>query len=54
MKMPRKKESNLVSLPARKQAIGYRWIYKIRHKVDGLVERCKAKLRAKGFIFKNI
>jgi len=48
--MPRKKESDLVSLPAGKQAIGCKWIYKIKHKADGSVERYNARLVAKGFL----
>ena len=51
--MPRKKESDLVSLPAGKQAIGCKWIYKIKHKADGSVERYKARLVLKDS-FKNI
>ena len=37
-------------MPARKQAIGCKWIYKIKHKADGSVERYKARLVAKGFL----
>lgn len=46
----KKKEENLVSLPAGKQAIGCKWIYKIKHKTDSSVERYKARLVAKGFL----
>jgi len=50
---PGKKEQDLISLPAGKQAIDCKWIYKIKHKVDGLVERYKARLVLKDS-FKNI
>ena len=29
---------DLVPLPSGKKAIGYKWVYKIKHKVDGSIE----------------
>ncbi|XP_074304680.1 uncharacterized protein LOC141639457 [Silene latifolia] len=39
----------LTQLPKNKKAIGSKWVYKIKHKADGTVERFKARLVAKGF-----
>ena len=41
---------DLVPLPAGKNAIGCKWVYKVKHKGDGSVERLKARLIAKGYI----
>ena len=40
---------SLTSLPSHKKAIGCKWVYRIKYKADGTVERYKARLVAKGF-----
>ena len=40
---------DLVDLPFGKSAVGCKWVYKIKTRVDGSVERYKAHLVAKGF-----
>ncbi|XP_074377288.1 uncharacterized protein LOC141718806 [Apium graveolens] len=39
----------LVSLPPGKKAISCKWVFKIKHHVDGSIERYKASLVVKGF-----
>ena len=39
----------LTDLPPHKTAIGCKWVYKIKHKLDGSIERYKARLVAKGY-----
>ena len=39
----------LVKLPLSKNVIGCKWVYKIKYKSDGSVERYKARLLEKGY-----
>jgi hypothetical protein len=39
----------LTSLPPGKQPIGCKWVYKLKFKSDGTIERYKARLVAKGY-----
>ena len=40
---------SLTSLPPHKRAIGCKWVYRVKYKADGTMERYKARLMAKGF-----
>lgn len=40
---------DVVSLPPNKKPIGCKWVYKLKLKADGTLERYKARLVAKGF-----
>ena len=40
---------NLVTLPLGKSVVGCKWIYKIKTRFDGSIERYKARLVAKSF-----
>ncbi len=39
----------LVALPKDKKAIGCKWVYKVKHNVDGSVSKYKARLIAKDY-----
>ncbi|GJR55796.1 ribonuclease H-like domain-containing protein [Tanacetum coccineum] len=39
----------IVDLPTNRKAIGNKWIYKIKYKSSGDIDRCKARLVVKGF-----
>jgi penicillin V acylase-like amidase (Ntn superfamily) len=39
----------LVPLPEGKKIVGCKWVFSIKHKADGFVERYKARLVAKGY-----
>nr|KYP68434.1 Retrovirus-related Pol polyprotein from transposon TNT 1-94 [Cajanus cajan] len=39
----------LTALPPHKTTIGCHWVYKIKHRADGSIERYKARLVAKGY-----
>lgn len=39
----------ITDLPLGKQAIGCKWVYRVKYKADGTVERYKTRLVAKGF-----
>ena len=38
-----------VRLPPGRKPIGCRWVFKLKHKADGSVDRYKARLVAKGY-----
>jgi hypothetical protein len=40
---------SLVLLPATKNVVGCKWVYKLKHNCDGSIARYKARLVAKGF-----
>ncbi|PNX84014.1 putative copia-type protein, partial [Trifolium pratense] len=39
----------LVSLPKGKKTVGCRWVFSVKHKADGSIERYKARLVARGY-----
>ncbi len=40
---------SLVPVPKGRRPISYKWVFKIKHEVDGEIECYKAKLMARGF-----
>jgi hypothetical protein len=40
---------DLIALPLGKKSIGCKWVYKVKYKVDGTLDKYKAQLVAKGF-----
>lgn len=38
-----------MELPIGKEVIGYRWVYKVKHKADRTIERFTARLVVKGY-----
>ena len=50
MKSLQKNETwELVDRPPRKKPVGCRWVYIVKHKADGTIERFKARLVTKGY-----
>lgn len=42
----------LVDLPPTRKSIGNKWVFKIKRKADGTIDRYKARLVAKGYPYK--
>ena len=40
---------SIVSLPPGKKQVGCKWIFTLKHKADGTIDRYKARLVAKGY-----
>ena len=40
---------DLVPLPANRQAIGYKWVFRVKEIVDGSINKFKARLVAMGY-----
>jgi len=47
--LERNKTWTLVNLPTGKKIISCRWVYRIKHKADGSIDKYKAHLMARGF-----
>jgi hypothetical protein len=41
---------DLTALPSGKKPIGCKWVYKVKYKADGTLDKYKAQLVAKGFL----
>ena len=40
---------DFVSLPRGKKTVGCKWVFIIKHRAEGTIERYKARLMAKGY-----
>ncbi|KAL5798657.1 hypothetical protein ACOSQ2_003477 [Xanthoceras sorbifolium] len=47
--LQKNKTWDIIELPKGKKAVGCKWVFTVKHKADGSVERYKARLVAKGF-----
>ena len=47
--LEKNKTLGLVDFPIGKRPIGCKWVYSVKHKADGTLERYKARLVAKGY-----
>lgn len=47
--LEKNKTWELMKLPAGKKPVGCKWIYTVKYKADGWIERYKARLVAKGY-----
>jgi hypothetical protein len=47
--LKKNKTWELVELPTGKEAVGWKWVYTVKHNTEGKVERYKARLVAKGY-----
>ena len=47
--LKKNKTWEITSFPARKQSVGCKWIFTVKHKADGSIDHYKARLVAEGF-----
>jgi len=47
--MARNEVWDLVNLPPGRKATGNKWVFKVKHRVDGSIDKLKARLVAKGY-----